>query len=302
MQELELNKDLYFRILDYATAKGYAPNTLKMYSYYLKRIIKKNPVLNRDVVRKILKKIKHQNERAVLVLINDYCYYSNVDFSIVIPKMKTKPRPLPKILSLGEVKVMVKSAPRPYDLMVRCIYNSGLRISEGIKLSWNHINWIVWLKEKKYGIATIKEAKGGKDRKTRIPPKLMKDLYNYAKELNILNEFKVPTGGMMFKCGLSDFKPDLLVTNRKKWKEEALTHAYDWFRYNIVKKHCEKALGHKINVHQLRHRFATYLYENGVPIERIQLLLGHADIRTTLIYTKVSLKDTFEMIEDKGEL
>ena len=75
MENLELTRDLYYKIVDYATAKGYSLNTVRAYSYYLKRMIKKNKILNRDVLRNILKKIKHQNERAVLVLINDYCYY-----------------------------------------------------------------------------------------------------------------------------------------------------------------------------------------------------------------------------------
>lgn len=305
MDELELNRDLYFAIIDYASARGYSPNTLRNYSYSLKRLIKKNKVLNRDVLRKLLKQIKHQNQRAVLVLINNYCNYADIDFIIVIPRIKAKPRSLPKIVSIEEIKIMIESAPAPYDLMIRCIFGigAGLRISEAIKISWNHVNWAEWLKTRKYGIAVIKDSKGGKDRTTMIPKKLMEDLYEHAKSLNNLNEFMIPTGGMIFECGLKNYKPDLMVNNLKKWKEEALRHSYDWFRYNILEKHCEKALGHKVNIHQLRHRRATYLYEiEGVPIERIKDLLGHADIKTTLIYTEVSIKDTFEMMKDTKEL
>ena len=118
-----------------------------------------------------------------------------------------------------------------------------------------------------------------------------------------MNEFGVPNGSMIFDCDLKDFRHDLFITNRSRWKHLAIQHGYDWFRHNIVKKYCEKALGHKINIHQLRHRRATYLYEvEGVPIERIQELLGHSDIKTTLIYTKVSIKDTFELIKNTGEI
>lgn len=305
MQDLELNRELYYKILDYAKAKGYSPHTIRVYFCYLKKIIKKNKILNRDVMRKLLKDVKHQNQRAVFVLINDYCYYSDIPFTILIPKIKSKPRSLPKILSIEEVKIMVESVPRPYNLMIRCIFNigAGLRISEAIKLSWNHINWIDWLARGGYGIAIIKDAKGGKDRTTMIPNRLMTDLYKYGKELGILNEFGVPAGGMIFECNLENYKPDLLTNNKKRWKEEAVRHAYDWFRYNIMKKCCEKALGHKINIHQLRHRRATYLYEvEKVPIEKIQKLLGHSDIRNTLIYTEVSMKDTFEMMKNTNEV
>lgn len=305
MENLELNRDLYFKILDYAKSKGYSPHTIKSYFNYLKRIIKQNPILNEDVMRKLLKDIKHQNQRAIFVLINDYCYDSKIPFSIRIPRLKSKSRSLPKILSLEEVKIMVASAPKPYDLMIRCIFNigAGLRISEAIKLSWNHIGWIDWKEKGGYGIAIIKDAKGGRDRTTMIPNRLMSDLYKYGEELGILNEFGVPTGGMIFPFNLENFEPDLLSTNRKKWKEKAVRHAYDWFRYNILKKYCEKALGHTINIHQLRHRRATYLYEvEKIPIERIQKLLGHSDIRNTLIYTEVSLKDTFDKMKDTNEV
>lgn len=306
MDNLKLNKDLYFKIMDYAQAKGYSYNTLKTYAYYLKRLIKKNKILNSDVLRSLLKKMKHQNERAILVLINDFCYYSKIEFRMVIPKIKAKPRSPPKCISLEEARIMVNSAPKPYDLMIRCIFNigAGLRISEAIKLSWNHINWVEWLKDKNsYGTCIIKNAKGEKDRSNNIPQKLMNDLYEYAKELKILNEFGIPKGSMIFECGLKNWKPDLFINNVKKWKQQAVRHAYDWFRYNILEKCCEKALGYHIRIHWLRHGRATYLYAvEKVPIERIQKLFKHSDIRTTLIYTEVDIKDTFEMIKETKEI
>lgn len=305
MESIELNKDLYFRIMDYAQSKGYSYNTLKTYAFYLKRLIKKERVLNSEVLRRILKKIKHQNERAVLVLINDYCYFSNIDFRMVIPKVKSKPRSPPVCISLEESIVMVESSPKPYDLMIRCIFNigAGLRISEAIKLSWDHINWVDWLSHKTYGTCLIKNSKGEKDRINNIPEKLMNDLYEYAKELKIINEFGVPSGSMIFECGLSNWKPDLFINNVERWKKEAVRHAYDWFRYNILQKCCEKALGRKIRIHWLRHGRATYLYAvEKVPIEKIQKLFKHSDIRTTLIYTEVDIKDTFEMIKHTKEI
>lgn len=292
-------------MVDYATAKGYSLNTVKTYSQYLKKIIKKNKVLNRDVVRMLLKKMKHQNQRAVLVLINDYCYYANIEFRMIIPKIKSKPRNLSKFVSIEEVKIMVNCAPKPYDLMIRCIFNigAGLRISEAIKLSWNHINWIDWIKNKSYGTCLIKNPKGKKDRINNVPQRLMADLYEYAKELKILNEFGIPTGAMIFECNLKNFKPDLLRNNRDVWKQHAIRHAYDWFRYNILQKHCEKALGHKVNIHQLIHRRCTYLYAvEKLPIERIQKLRNHSDIKTTLIYTDVDIEDTFDMIKNTNEI
>ena len=86
-------------------------------------------------------------------------------------------------------------------------------------------------------------------------------------------------------------------------KNEYIKQAYDWFRYNIIHNHCEKAIGRKVKVHGLRHSRATYLYEiEKVPIERIQLLLGHADIATTMLYTKVNPISTFELLKKTTEI
>lgn len=293
--------------MDYATAKGLSRGTLLIYAHYLKKIIKKNKVLNKEVLIKLLKSMRHQTQRAVLVLINEYCYHADIDFRLIIPKIKSSSRPLPETLPVDEVRIIIESVPKPYDLMLRCIFNigGGLRISEAIKLSWDDIKWYAWLNSdrKGYGIVTIKKSKGGKDRTNNIPHKLMEDLYGYAKKLGITNENDIPIGRMIFNCDIKNYKPDLFINNREKWKFEALRHAYDWFRYNILKKYCEKALGHKLHIHQLRHTRATYLYEvEKIPLEQIQKLLGHSSITTTLIYTKISMKDTFDLIKNAKEL
>jgi integrase len=180
---------------------------------------------------------------------------------------------------------------------------AGLRISEIIKLSWTDIRWIDWMPDKEnYGIATIKSSKGSKDRVVNIPSNLMKDLYNYAKECNVLNEFNIPSKGVIFLFGDIDYKKELRSVNFDRWKNEYLTYAYDWFRYHVLTK-CSKAIGKKIKVHSLRHSRATYLYEiEKVPIERIQVLLGHSNLATTMIYTKVNPLSTFEMLKKTKEV
>jgi len=57
----------------------------------------------------------------------------------------------------------------------------------------------------------------------------------------------------MFPMGKKDYKKELMNRNLEKWKDEYLKYAYDWFRYNLVKNKCEKALGKRIKIHSLRH-------------------------------------------------
>lgn len=307
MESFELSKEQRRGLVEWMNIKGYSYNTIKTYTKTLSSIGLKYKVVSNESLRKIIKTFHHQNQRAVLHLINQYCFDQAIDFRLLIPRIKVKPRKNPDIYSLEEIKIIIASAPKPYDLVIRCVFNmgAGLRVSEIIKLSWNNIRWADWIKDKtNYGIANIKSGKGSKDRVVNIPNNLMKDLYQYAKEEEVINEFGMPIGGMIFRFGNNlSHNIELQKQNLELWKNEYLRCCYDWLRHQIIKKYCEKALGKRIKIHSLRHSKATYLYEiEKVPIERIQLLLGHADLSTTMIYTKVNPISTFELLKKTAEI
>ena len=239
-------------------------------------------------------------------MINKYCYDNDIDFSLIIPSIKKQANKLPDIHSPAEIRLMITSAPSPYDLCIRCVFNmgAGLRISEIIKFSWEHIRWVDWLSNQdNYGVAVIKSGKGSKDRVVNIPRNLMNDLYKYAKECKVLNEFNIPTGGMLFTFGKLNYNPKLMAYDIEQWKHDYIKSKYNWFRYNILQKHCEKAINKHIKIHSLRHSRATYLYEvEKVPVEKIQILLGHSNINTTMLYTKINPTSVFELIKNTGEI
>ena len=300
-----MNKEFYFKMMNYISNKGYAPDTLRQHSWNLKKICKQYKILNDNRLKMLLKNIKSRKERSVLALINDYCYFNRIDFIIVLPKIKTPTRKVPEIISIEEIRIMIDSVPKPYDLMIRCLFNigSGLSGSEGIKLCWNNIKWAKWLNTGGTGIAIINNPINEKRRAVNIPKKLMNDLYQYAKELRILNEFGIPIGNMIFKCGKENFKPDLMSNNIKLWKYKYLIATRRWLRYNIIEKHCNKILNKKIRLDSFMRSKATYLYKiDKVPIENIQQLLGHASIETTSIYTKVDPMSSFELIKNTKEI
>ena len=312
MDGLDLTPELLERIKDWMKPK-YSLSTQHIRCSYLNKIFDECNILDGDTLRILMKKIKFQHQRAVLVMINKFCYDNNINFNLNIPSIKKQASKLPEILSPAEIKLMIESAPRPYDLVIRCIFNmgAGLRISEIIKFSWNHIRWIDWLRDKdSYGVAVIKSGKGSKDRTVNIPKRLMHDLYEYAKECDVLNEFKIPSGGMIFDFGyaaLSDKKTkksnELMAYDKERWKYDYVKTRYDWFRYHILEGKCEKALNKHIKIHSLRHSRATYLYEvEKVPIEKIQILLGHRSMETTLLYTKINPTSVFEMVKDTKEI
>jgi len=298
MENIELSDELLSSINDYMLAKGLAYKTRKEYNYTLKRITKRFGIMNDEVCRTLLKEFKHQNQRAVLLLINNYCYHANIDFKINVPSMvRQKKKITIKTLSLEEIEIMIKAAPKPWDLMIKCIFKigGGLRISEAIKLSWNHFFWADWLKNNRLGAVLIKDSKGD-DRIVPLPKSLMEELYELAKEREITNEFGIPKDGIIFPTTIK-YKKKLRGYDLEQWKIDYVLHSYNWFRYNILKKYCEPALGHPIRIHSLRHSRATQLYEDDVPIDIIQKLLGHKEITTTMIYADVSRKKVFEAME-----
>lgn len=305
MDELLLTDELLSNLSDWMTPK-YAISTTENRLIFIKKMFKNNDVLNRETLRKIMKGMKYQHQRSCIVMINKYCYDNNLDFNIIVPSIKGQSNKLPDIYSPSEIKLMIDAAPKPYDLCIRCIFNmgAGLRISEAIKFSWNHIRWVDWIGNKdNYGVAVIKSGKGSVDRVVNIPKKLMEDLYKYAEKCNVLNEFNIPTGGMLFSFGDGNYNPKLRAYDSEKWKQNYIKSKYNWFRYNILELNCNKAINKKIKIHSLRHSRATYLYEvEKLPIEKIQILLGHSSINTTMLYTKISPINVFEMIKETKEI
>lgn len=258
MEELALTNELGSNIVVWMQNK-YALTTQKQRRAYLKKLFLEHFVLNQESIKKIMRKVKYQHQKACLVMINSYCYENNIPFSIKIPSIKKQDTKLPIILSSAEIELLIKAAPKPYNLAIRCIFNfgAGLRISEIIKMKWDDIRWIDWLRNRQYGVAVIKAGKGSKDRVVNIPKNLMQDLYEFAKEQDVLNEFRVPTGSSIFQFGSLSKKAieklQGLSSREEKLQMEYLQAKYNWFRYNILQKHCEKAINKRIKIHSLRH-------------------------------------------------
>jgi len=178
------------------------------------------------------------------------------DDVIVRPKRKKK---LPYILSRDEILSILEHIPNlRHKTILLTAYSSGLRISEVLNLAVSDI-------DSKNMLIRVRCGKGGKDRFTVLGEENLHMLRHYWK-LFKPNELLFP--------GLITGKP-VAARNIQQ----------------VFKSAKEKAgISKPVSVHSLRHSFATHLLENNTDLRTIQVLLGHADIRTTCIYLHLSTK------------
>ncbi len=177
------------------------------------------------------------------------------------------PRSLPKSLSEADVEALlaapvVGNATRLRDrAMLETLYASGLRVSELVTLKTIQVSLDM-------GVVRV-VGKGAKERLTPLGEEAIAWIVRYQREAR---------PGL-----LGARKSDaLFVTARGA----PMTRQSFW---NLVRRHAMKAgIGRAISPHTLRHAFATHLINHGADLRVVQLLLGHADISTTQIYTHVA--------------
>ena len=245
--------------------RKYSPKTIKSYSScvaeYLKSKQNNFDQVDVDFIKKFLlakvdKGMSSQTTNQSLQAINFFCwnvlkYQRKIDVHFA----KT-PSKLPIVLSRDEIQAILKQITNSkHGLMIALAYAGGLRVSEVINLKIKDLN----LSEL---TIHIKGAKGNKDRITVLPEKL------------IVNIEKL--------IASRDFDDFIFASERGgKLTERTAQKIFE----NALRK---TGIKKQATFHSLRHSFATHLLENGVDVRYVQELLGHANIRTTQIYTKVT--------------
>lgn len=250
------NNDWKLKIIDECKLRGYSRKTINAYLYHIKRFLDSG----KDLKTFLLDMINHgkspSSVRVAGFAVKFYLNINKVHDTTIVPNMK-KPKSLPNILSKHEILSMISSTTNlKHRLIIEMLYSSGMRLSELINIKWCDIDF-------KRNLINIKNGKGGKDRIVMLSRRLKKSLCVFTKERE----------GHVF------------LSQRGK------TYAVGSIQ-KIIKNAAKKAgIQKNVTPHTLRHSFATHLLEKGTDIRYIKDLLGHSDISTTLIYTKVSNKN-----------
>lgn len=250
------------------TLRGFRPKTQSAYLAAVKGLAgfyKKSPEhITIDEIKDYIlflseKKALSFSTSNVVVSALKFLYNTVLDqkeISLQIPRKK-KPKHLPHVLSREEVARIIDSAKNLRNrLLLMATYSGGLRVSEVVRLKPEHIL------ASRMQILVV-EGKGMKDRYTLLSEQFLEELRFYFKAFR-------PKGYLF--SGNKPYAPMSTSTVQRI--------------YNAVKKRA--GIRHGRGIHDLRHSFATHLMESGYDIRRIQLLLGHRCLSSTMIYLHVT--------------
>ena len=222
-----------------------------------------------------------------------------LESTIAPARSKRRPRP-PTVLTQAEVQRLLAAMTGRHALMARLLYGGGLRLLECLRLRIQDVDF-------GQNLIFVRGGKGGKDRTTILPRNLREALQAQIEAVKALHHQDLEEG-----CG-EVYIPEALA---RKYPKAARETGWQWvfpararsldprsgreMRHHVLESGLQKAvtraaaqagLDTKVGCQTLRHSFATHMLEHGVNIRVLQELLGHADVKTTEMYTHVMARD-----------
>jgi integron integrase len=206
---------------------------------------------------------------------------------------------MPVVLPRADVQRLLDQLEGELHLVAQLLYGSGLRLMEALRLRVKDIDF-------EYSQIVVRDGKNAKDRVTILPDALVPALRSQLRAVKHAHERALELGfaGVDLPAALmrkypnapTDFGWQYVFPAARPTKDPrtGLTHRHHLHETSVQRavRYAARRAGitKPVGPHTLRHCFATHLLERGYDIRTVQELMGHADVRTTQIYTHVMKK------------
>ncbi len=220
----------------------------------------------------------------------------HIDLDPIILSTAKRPEHIPTVLTPQEVRLVLDRLDGVWKLMAQLLYGSGLRLMECVRLLVKDLDF-------EYKTITVRDGKGEKDRLVPLPDSVVSDLRRQIERVRLLHEEDLAAGDgeVYLPYALAEKYPNAARELGWQYLFPAARRSLDprsgkQRRHHIdpsglqraVRQTAQQAgLTKRVTCHTFRHSFATHLLQNGYDIRTVQELLGHKDVRTTMIYTHV---------------
>jgi integron integrase len=302
-------KKLIEQVRDAIRLKHYSYQTEKTYVYWIKRYIffhnKRHPkdmggkeieafLTDLAVNQKVAASTQNQALHAILFLYKEVLR-QELDLKVDAVRAK-KTKYLPTVLTKEEVVAIIQQLSGVHQLLIKLLYGTGLRLSEGLSLRVKDVDFAQQQ-------IIVRDTKGNESRVTMLPESIAEELKIHLQSVKLLHQQDLQKGyGSVYLPFALERKyknakydwiwqfvfPSASISRDPRSGEIRRHHLHETSLQKALKQAVKSAqVQKKIGCHTFRHSFATHLLQNGYDIRTVQELLGHKDVKTTMIYTHV---------------
>jgi integron integrase len=296
-------------VRDRAAVRRYSPRTTQVYVQWIVRYVRwhglQHPatlggVAVRDFLtylareRHVAASTQNQALAALQFLYRDVLDQPLGEVSGLAPA--SRPTRLPNVLSREAVQRVLACLTETPLLMAQLLYGSGIRLQECCQLRVKDLDF-------ERGELRVRQGKGGRDRVTVLPGTVRDPLRAHLQQVRLVMGRRVARGGGFVEVpnALDRKIPRasrqwgwcwVFPAAREYWHEESHTRRTHHIHPTVLQRAVAEAgmrsgVGQRVGCHTFRHSFATHLLESGADIRTVQELLGHKDVKTTMLYTHV---------------
>lgn len=237
---------------------------------------------------------QNQALAALLFFFRSVLLKQDIDLSNIV-RAKVPSR-LPIVLTRAEARAIIDRLDGDIKLVALLLYGTGMRLSEALSLRIQDLDF-------SRNEILIRNGKGAKDRVTMLPAAIREDLQRHLMTVKVIHDKdledgygRVPIPGALdrkYPAAEKEWRWQWLFPQRRRFTDQ---NSGEQGRYHLDDSVVQRAvhlaiveagITKRASCHSFRHSFATTLLESGYDIRTVQELLGHSDVKTTMVYTHV---------------